>query len=505
MENIGEKVNKLYIIAREAMENNKYDEAITILQGLFDLYSESPEAVSFLGTHLGLCYLENNQPLQALLVLKKCSPDEDFNILRNQMCSLAKAYFSLHLYEMSIQTYQKYLELETDNNQKEDAYFWLSFAYSQNNHWDKAIAVAKEGLAINPSWYRLKHLLSTVYLFLKDQQKAVAIAKELKSSHPSLAAELFELIENDSPEQDKRDEIEEKRRAQKHYLNAREMLKHGEQELAVNELIEALDADNKLANAYTWLGTIYDNYGLLDEGLTLHRKAIEVDTKCALAYSNMGYVLQTQGDTEGAKNAYMKALEIDPDLVQAHNSLGVLYDNLGDYEKGIFHFLEAYRVEPDRLGTLNNLGYAYATINKQDEALFYTKKAADIDRKSVDLKLMIATLYRDKGLFKEAEAEYLAAIDRDHDSVDAWLIILQFYCEVDNHEGQLMALERIEQLKARNHNELFRLAKFYDSVDEQKSLAYWQEYVTLAEEVSLDPEKVAFAQKRVSEIKKKIN
>jgi hypothetical protein len=89
MENIGEEVNKLYITAREAMENNKYDEAIAILQGLFELCSESPEAASFFGSSLGLCYLENNQPLQALLVLKKCSPDEDFNILRLHLYSLA--------------------------------------------------------------------------------------------------------------------------------------------------------------------------------------------------------------------------------------------------------------------------------------------------------------------------------------------------------------------------------------------------------------------------------
>jgi hypothetical protein len=50
MENIGEEVNKLYITAREAMENNKYDEAIAILQGLFELFSESPEVASFFGS-----------------------------------------------------------------------------------------------------------------------------------------------------------------------------------------------------------------------------------------------------------------------------------------------------------------------------------------------------------------------------------------------------------------------------------------------------------------------
>lgn len=505
MEQIAEEVDKQFMIAREAIENSEYDRAITILKGLLDLFHESGDAVSFFGSLLGVCYLENNEPLQALLVLKNCPPDEDINILRTQLRSLARAYSSLHLYEMAIQTYQKYLELETDTDEKEEAYYWLSFAYSQNNQWDETIAAAKEGLIINPSWYRLKYVLSMAYLYLKDKQQAIVMADELKSSQPSLAEELYEMIENDNAEQDKKDDIEANSKAQEHYLNAREMLKHGEQELAMNELIEALGYGNKFANAYTWLGTIYDNYGLLDEGLTLHRKAVEADSKCALAYNNIGYVLQTQGDTEGALNAYKKALEIDPDLVVAHNSVGVLYDNLGDYEKGISHFLESYRIEPDKFSTHSDLGFAYRAVNEIEKSLFHYKKAVAIEPANIDLRLTIGDIYKDSGRIKEAEAEYLAALDADPNSVKAWVRIIRYYFEVENREGLLNSFNKIEALKARDHKELLLLAKFYDSVDEQKSILYWQEYVTLAEEVSLDPGNVALAQKRVKEINKNIN
>jgi tetratricopeptide (TPR) repeat protein len=505
MDNLAEGLHKQLIIAQEAYDNKEYDKAINIFAAFLKICHDSSELTSLIGSHLGLCYLEKDEPLSALLILKNCPLSDEFEITLKYLHTLGSSYMSLLLYDFAIETYQKLLNILDREELKEEIYFELASAYLFINQTDVAIATVKEGLSLNPSWNSLKFMLYTVYRNLKDKQRAIAVAGELKSAEPSLSAELIKLIEQDNLDELSKKETEEKREAEKHYLSALEMIKHGEKNLAVNELIEAITCNKNFANAYTMLGCIYDNCGLLDEGLNLHRRAITVDAKCALAFSNMGYVYQIQGDTEGALSAYKKALEIDPDLVQAHNSVGVLYDNLGDYEKGISHFLEAYRIEPGRLGTLNNLGYAYTVINKKEEALIYLIKAAEIDRQSVVPKLVVANLYREQGLFKEAEDEYLAAIGRDLNSVDAWLQILRFYCVTDNQVGQLKAFQAIDKLKARDHGELFLLAEFYDSVDEQISLAYWQEYVTLAEELSLDPKNVALAQKRVSEIKKKIN
>jgi tetratricopeptide (TPR) repeat protein len=499
--NSKKELKKQIIIAQKAFANGEYDKAITTLQVLFKIFPNSSE----IGSFLGLCYLKNNEPLQALLILKDCPLSDDVEVTLSQLYSLGTCFSTLRLYTFAIETYKKLLSLADSAEIKEEVYFQLSASYSMDNRWEEANAAAKEGLAINSSWYRLKYSLSMSYLFLKNKQQAIAMADELKSSQPSLAAELYEMIENDSPEQDKIDEIEGHRKAEEHYLRATEMIKHREMESAINELIEALGYDDKYASAITMLGCIYDNYNLLDEGLTMHRKAIEVDSKHALAYSNMGYVFQTQGDKEGALNAYLKALEIDPDLVQAHNSVGVLYDNLGDYEKGISHFLEAYRIEPDRFGTHNNLGYAYRAVNKIEESLFHYKKAVTIAPGNIDLRLTIAAIYKDSGRVKEAVAEYLAALSVDPDSLRVWSEICWLFREMGHEEGMYQALEKVAELSARDHVELFLKAKCLELSNIPKSFDCWKQYLTLAEEMPLDRERVSYAQNRVKMMSRIIN
>jgi len=486
--NIEQEIEKKYAEALNAFDNEEYEEAVKILLPL--LKSGHSELFHLLGS----CYFNLREPLKALLALKECQEelpqDTDFLYL------LGMTYQELFLSELAINAFQRLLKM---GDKHEEVYFSLLSAFYEADRMDELIEMAKEALIMHPKSDRLWFTLGITYL-LKHKQDALLIEKELRELSSPLASQLHDLIEKDDPETDKKEEMEAKQRAEDHLQRAEELMNHSEPDAVVKELLAALESDQDLPIADTLLGKIYDDYGLIDEGLSMHQMAIKKDPDCAVAYNNLAYVLQIKEEYDQAIEAYKKALALDPYLVEAHNCIGVLYDNLGEYKKGLLHFNQAVKLDPDRETTWENLAFAYWNLRKFDDAIVACKTAIKLNPVSF-ARIRLASIYRELGRYEDAKADLLELLTIDSESLCAWVELAHCYAESGEEEQKLLtAFERVKSLPARSLPELFSKASFIETVDKEMAIECWSEYIKAAQHNFAERESLSFAKERLEKL-----
>jgi len=486
-------VGQQYQLALDAFNDADYEKAARILYTLLEAISDSPEFLLLLAR----CHLCLEEPLKALFTLKKCrtelSQDSEFLFL------LGITYSSLFINELAIQAFREILEI--GEVQDEEVYFALGQALFHHGYINEAVEVAKQGLEINPSWNKLRYLLGLTYLYQKDKHEALTILKQLKDCDSPFASDLFDLIDidEDDLEVEKIEIIKAKREAKDHVLLSCQLLTYSETGRAVRELIDALRKDGDLAIAYTRLGCIFDDYGFLDEGLTLHKNAIEKDPYLAEAYNNIGDVFQVKGDIQQAIDSYIMALEIDPHLVQAHNSIGCLYDNIGDYEKGISHFKQALEIDPNREISWSNLGFSYRALGKIDDAIEAYRTVIKLYPES-QCRIGLAQMYRELRRYADVKAELFEFLKIDSECLKAWLELALCYKELGESEKFYAAMEKAMALPARDPHELFAKAELMEIVDMEKAVDCWMQFLAVADHHFVEPSWVSHAKKRLTEL-----
>lgn len=475
-----------------AIANKDYGKAAAILQILLEYNPNEPALL----VELARCQLGLGKPLAALLTLKKGKIDSFEE--REFFFLLGPIYEALYLNELAIEVARRII---AGGWRSEEVYTSLAKLLFAHKCEKEAVEAAKEGLKAFPKSDNLKYVLGITYLYLKDKQNALITSKEMEKSGAPLASSLAKLIEKDDPGVDKKETIRAKQEAKDHYLKAYQVLKNGENELAIEQLIKALHLDSDLAEAYTRLGCIYDSYGLLDEGLTLHKKAIEIDPQLAEAYSNMGYVYQIKGDVQRALDVYTKALEIDPNLVQAHNSLGYLYDTIGSYEKGLQHFKLALKIDPQRETTWRNIAHAYRKLGNTDEAIAAYRTLIKIDPRS-QCRIGLAQIYEELGRYGEAKAELLEFTKREPASLTGWLELAICHIKLGEEKDLRNAIDKVMTLPAKEPGDLFTKATLMENIDKNVAFECWRDFLSRAERLNPQSDEISYAKKRIAELGK---
>jgi len=489
--------DKLYLAAVVAIRKDDYEKAITILSSLLEKNPQDFECLLLLAE----CYTKIADPIEALIALKAAQKLEPRN---RKVLAFSGSLYSrnLFLHDLAIPVLKQALEL---GEAEEDIYLNLVYSYFGLNNVNEAVKICKEGLSLNPSWDNLRFSLGLSYLYLKNTQAAINMAEELKTKNYPRAAELIKMIEEDDPEKDKMDELKSKREAKEHWDDAQKLITKGELKSGAKKLISALESDNGLAIAYTTLGKILDDYGLIDEGLSLYRQAIKIDPSLADAYNNLGYVLQIKGEYTQAMDAYKKALELDPKSVQTHNNLGQLYDYLGDYEKGLAHFQEALKIDPNRITTFRNLGWVYMKLGRVADSLSTYKKYAELYPGEILPRINIAGIYMEMELYNEAEKECLLALQIDPGNIVCWLALADCYSQTQEKDKLDEALRKVFSLSPQSPDEIFMIARFMQKIDKEISIEYWRRYLSISEGYPLDPKDVEYAKSQLTKLNGQTN
>lgn len=100
------------------------------------------------------------------------------------------------------------------------------------------------------------------------------------------------------------------------------------------------------------------------EAERLYRRAIELNPHLAIAYTNLGNILVQRGLVEEAQDLYQTALRIDPHQAEAEHNLGCLKRDAGELGEAFAHFTRATRLAPSFADAYFNLGeVAYRLSN----------------------------------------------------------------------------------------------------------------------------------------------
>ncbi len=116
----------------------------------------------------------------------------------------------------------------------------------------------------------------------------------------------------------------------------------GEQEKAINYLIDALKWNPKNTNALIMMGNIYiRNFKDTDTGLLYYNKAIEIEPDNYVAITNISLQLIQNGALEEAEMKLKQSRQIRESWPNTHFALGVLYLKRGNIQEAFAAALKA--------------------------------------------------------------------------------------------------------------------------------------------------------------------
>jgi tetratricopeptide (TPR) repeat protein len=118
----------------------------------------------------------------------------------------------------------------------------------------------------------------------------------------------------------------------------------------IAHLKKAIEMHEQFPQAYTMLGTAFNEQKKWKDAQGALEKAVQQDPKAVEAYFQLGACLSRQADYGGAVKALNKGLELNPDAAHtpaAHYELAKSYLALGQWQDANPHAAKAVAMEPD--------------------------------------------------------------------------------------------------------------------------------------------------------------
>lgn len=131
-------------------------------------------------------------------------------------------------------------------------------------------------------------------------------------------------------------------------------------------------------------------------------QAIELKGDFALAYHERAGIKRRRGDYQGAHFDYQQAIASDPDFALAYNNRGSVKLLMGDYSGAIEDYTVALELDPELYMALNNRGYARYFTEDKEGALLDFNAAITGGASFASVKLNKASLLAEQGQMMSA-------------------------------------------------------------------------------------------------------
>lgn len=129
----------------------------------------------------------------------------------------------------------------------------------------------------------------------------------------------------------------------------------GDQEEAINCLIDALRWNPKNEWALLMMGNIFAKFKEdIDTAMKYYNQVLVVKPDDNIALNNIGANLMQLGNTDEALKFFNKAIEINPTYPNTHYALSLVSEMQDDFENAFKHSLNAIKVNPNRDGLYGN-------------------------------------------------------------------------------------------------------------------------------------------------------
>lgn len=161
------------------------------------------------------------------------------------------------------------------------------------------------------------------------------------------------------------------------------------------------------------LGVRFDELGLVDEAISILRRAVGLNPNDGKTHTNLGHAYYDKGLIDEAIEEYKRALELDPNLEFAYDGLGSAYARKGLRDKAITMFKWTVDLNPNSALAHRNLGRAYSDKGLIDDAISEFKRALELDPSDVSGHNDLGIAYAKKRLWRAAMAEFEQVMQLD--------------------------------------------------------------------------------------------
>jgi Flp pilus assembly protein TadD len=123
----------------------------------------------------------------------------------------------------------------------------------------------------------------------------------------------------------------------------------GDQEEAINSLIDALKWNSKNGYALTMMGNIFAKFkDDISTAMKYYDQALIANPKDNIPISNIGANLLQQGKLEEAKKYFWEAIKINDQYPNTHFALGMIAEKENDLQSAFFSTIQAIKLNKNK-------------------------------------------------------------------------------------------------------------------------------------------------------------
>ena len=207
-------------------------------------------------------------------------------------------------------------------------------------------------------------------------------------------------------------------------FNAFQKHKSGQHAEAFAVYSDVLRVMPQHADALHYMGLLTLQSGNSENAAELFRRSLEINPDNPDAQNHLGQAYIRLNDYATAEQCFKQALEYDPDHFHALNNLANCLRHDGDLESALALFERARAIDPENSICAFNYGITLNALGRHREGIEWLTKATEYDSGNYLAHHHLGILYEQLGEFRNANASYLAALEKQpryYDSLAALL------------------------------------------------------------------------------------
>ncbi|MBT8491751.1 MAG: tetratricopeptide repeat protein [Deltaproteobacteria bacterium] len=223
----------------------------------------------------------------------------------------------------------------------------------------------------------------------------------------------------------------------------------GKRERALQDYRKAASLEPKNGKYLTSLGlalTLRSEKQSLDEAEQVLRQALELDERNADANRLLGTVLRKKFKPKAALEFHVRAVELDPDSAEAYFELGVTQNALGQNDEAEESLKESLELDPNDSITWYAFGEVLRITKQCPRAINAYEKALELDNAHPKVRAKLGACYYTTGRYDKAELILSAAIQKNPDDAYPYFNLGQVYVKAKRPHAAIKALRKFIEL-----------------------------------------------------------
>ena len=206
-----------------------------------------------------------------------------------------------------------------------------------------------------------------------------------------------------------------------------------EWELAQAAFEQAIQADEKNAEAWAWLGEAQQQAGNQDAFTSLER-ALRLNPNSAVVRGLRGLYFQRVGNNRQALAEFQAAAKLQPDDPALYVSIGESYSKLGDMIRAVEAYQYATALAPEDANYWRLLAQfcGQNNINIKDVGILAAQRAVVLQPDDTSLQDLLGWLSLLDARYPEAERHLLRALELDSQNASAHFHLGMLYFQIND-------------------------------------------------------------------------